>query len=161
MWPPLLDFTAFTNGETITGTILQAREAVYDAVTGFYRVLDTSGSVRAADGSLLTPGDAGYADAALLNANRISALGDLSIADGDSSSTGFSLQDASYIAPFAQVNGNTFFAFAKANADGISHFRSLGNNLFGLEDQLGGGDLDFDDHIVGFSITGLTPATPA
>ena len=158
---PLLDFTAFTNGETITGTIVQAREADYDAVTGFYRVLDTSGSVRAADGSLLTPGDAGYADAALLNANRISALGDLSIADGDSSSSKFSLQDASYIAPFAQVNGNTFFAFADANPDRLSHFRSLGSNLFGLEDQLGGGDLDFDDHVFGFSISGLTPATPA
>lgn len=158
---PLLDFTAFTNYETITGTIVQAREADYDAITGFYRVLDTSGSVRAADGSLLTPGDAGYAAAALLEANRISALGDLSIADGESSSTAFSLQDASTIAPFAQVEGNTFFAFADANTDGLSHFRSLGSNLFGLEDQLGGGDLDYDDHIVGFSIGGLTPATPA
>ncbi|WP_186593710.1 Ig-like domain-containing protein [Synechococcus sp. RS9909] len=157
---PLLDFTAFTNDETITGTIVQAREAEYDAVTGFYRVLDTSGSVRAADGSLLTPGDAGYAAAALLEANRISALGDLSIADGESSSTEFSLQDASYIAPFAQVEGNTFFAFADANTDGLSHFRSLGSNLFGLEDQLGGGDLDYDDHVFGFNIAGLTPATP-
>ena len=35
-----------------------------------------------------------------------------------------------------------------------------GWNLFGLEDQLGGGDLDYDDHIVGFSIDGLTPANP-
>ena len=59
------------------------------------------------------------------------------------------------------MEGNTFFAFADANTDGISHFRSLGSNLFGLEDQLGGGDLDYDDHIVGFSIGGLTPATPA
>ncbi|QNI79406.1 hemolysin-type calcium-binding repeat family protein [Synechococcus sp. RS9909] len=153
---PLLDFTAFTNDETITGTIVQAREAAYDAVTGFYRVLDTSGSVRAADGSLLTPGDAGYAAAALLEANRISALGDLSIADGESSSTAFSLQDSSYIAPFAQVEGNTFFAFADANTDGLSHFRSLGTNLFGLEDQLGGGDLDYDDHIVGFNVESIS-----
>ncbi|QBE67691.1 Alkaline phosphatase [Synechococcus sp. WH 8101] len=158
---PLLDFTAFTNDETITGTIVQAREADYDAITGFYRVLDTSGSVRAADGSLLTPDDDGYAAAALLEANRISAFDNLSIADGESSSTEFSLQDASYIAPFAQVNGNTFFAYADANPDGLSHFRSLGSNLFGLEDKLGGGDLDYDDHIVGFSIGGLTPATPA
>jgi hypothetical protein len=124
-------------------------------------VLDTSGSVRAADGSLLTPGDDGYAAAALLEANRISAFDNLSIADGESSSTEFSLQDASYIAPYAQVNGNTFFAFADANPDGLSHFRSLGSNLFGLEDQLGGGDLDYDDHIVGFSIGGLTSATQA
>ncbi|MFM1899663.1 MAG: hypothetical protein RLZZ216_239, partial [Cyanobacteriota bacterium] len=153
---PLLDFTAFTNNETVSGSIVQSREADYDAITGFYRVLDTSGSVRAADGSLLTPGDAGYAAAALLKANRISALGDLSIADGESSSTGFSLQEASYIAPFAQVNSHTFFAFSEANADGLSHFRSLGTNLFGLEDQLNGGDRDYDDHIIGFIITGLS-----
>jgi len=158
---PLLDFTAFTNDETITGTIVQAREANYDAVTGFYRVVDTIGRVRAADGSLLTPGDAGYAAAALLKANRISAFDNLSVADGKSSSTEFRLQDASYIAPFAKVKGNTYFAFADANTDGISHFRTLGSNLFGLEDMLGGGDLDYDDHIVGFSISGLTPATPA
>jgi hypothetical protein len=153
---PLLDFTAFTNNETVSGSIVQSREADYDAITGFYRVLDTSGSVRAADGSLLTPGDDGYAAAALLKANRISALGDLSIADGESSSTGFSLQEASYIAPFAQVNSHTFFAFSEANADGLSHFRSLGTNLFGLEDQLNGGDRDYDDHIIGFIITGLS-----
>ncbi|NBS30894.1 MAG: hypothetical protein EBS76_10350, partial [Actinobacteria bacterium] len=146
---PLLDFTAFTNNETITGTIVQAREADYDAVTGFYRVLDTSGSVRAADGSLLTPGDAGYAAVALRDANQVGKFSGLSVADGQSSSTDFSLQDSGMFAPFALVKGNTFFAFSEANADGLSHFRSLGSNLFGLEDQVGGGDLDYDDHIVG------------
>jgi hypothetical protein len=153
---PLLDFTAFTNGETITGTIVQAREADYDAVTGFYRVLDTSGSVRAADGSILTPGDAGYAAVALRDANQVAAFSGLSVADGQSSSTDFSLQDSGTFAPFALVNGNIFFAFSEANADGLSHFRSLGSNLFGLEDQVGGGDLDYDDHIVGLIITELS-----
>ena len=152
---PLLDFTAFTNNETVSGSIVQSREAHYDAITGFYRVLDTSGSVRAADGSLLTPGDAGYAAAALREANQVATFSNLSVADGQSSSTDFSLQDSGTFAPFAQVNGNTFFAFSEANADGLSHFRSLGTNLFGLEDQLGGGDLDYDDHIIGFTFTGL------
>ena len=152
---PLLDFTAFTNNETVSGSIVQSREADYDAITGFYRVLDTSGSVRAADGSLLTPGDAGYAAAALREPNQVATFSNLSVADGQSSSTDFSLQDSGTFAPFAQVNGNTFFAFSEANADGLSHFRSLGTNLFGLEDQLGGGDLDYDDHIIGFTFTGL------
>jgi hypothetical protein len=51
------------------------------------------------------------------------------------------------------VKGNTFFAFGAANQDGISHFRSLGNNLLGLEDVLGGGDRDFDDVVMGFNFT--------
>jgi hypothetical protein len=153
---PLLDFTAFTNNETVSGSIVQSREADYDSITGFYRVLDTSGSVRAADGSLLTPGDAGYTAAALREANQVATFSNLSVADGQSSSTDFSLQDTGTFAPFAQVNGNIYFAFSEANADGLSHFRSLGTNLFGLEDQLGGGDLDYDDHIIGFTISGLS-----
>ena len=153
---PLLDFTAFTNNETVSGSIVQSREADYDAITGFHRVLDTSGSVRAADGSLLRPGDAGYAAAALRDANQIATFSDLSVADGQSSSTDFSLQDSGTFAPFAQVNGHTFFAFDDANPDGLSHFRSFGTNLFGLEDQHGGGDFDYDDHIVGFNITELS-----
>jgi hypothetical protein len=71
------------------------------------------------------------------------------------------LQDSGTFAPFAQVNGHTFFAFSEANPDGLAHFRSLGTNLFGLEDQLGGGDLDFDDHIIGFNISGLTRSDQA
>ena len=153
---PLLDFTAFTNNETISGSIVQSREADYDAITGFYRVADTSGSVRADDGSLLTPGHADYAAVALREANQVKPFSNLSIADGQTSSTEFILQDSGTFAPFAQVNGNTFFAFTDANTDGLSHFRSLGTNLFGLEDQVGGGDLDYDDHILGFIITGLT-----
>ncbi|QNI46333.1 hemolysin-type calcium-binding repeat family protein [Synechococcus sp. WH 8101] len=158
---PLLDFTAFSETDTITGAIVQAREAEEDTITGFYRVLDIDGSVLSADGTLLTPGDAGYAAAALRDANQVATFSNLSVADGQSTSTDFSLQDSGTFAPFAQVNGHTFFAFSEANADGLSHFRSLGTNLFGLEDQLGGGDLDFDDHIIGFNISGLTRSDQA
>jgi hypothetical protein len=37
----------------------------------------------------------------------------------------------------------------------ISHFRRLGDNVFGMEDLLGGGDLDFDDHIFSLNPVGL------
>ena len=158
---PILDFNAFTNGETITGVLTQGREATMDSVTGFYRVIDSNGTVLDADGKALAPGAAGYAAAALLEANRVSSLDKLKLADGKTTSTEFSLQEAAYLAPFATTDeGNTFFAYAKANADGINHFRTLGGNLFGLEDQLGGGDLDFDDHIFGFSGFKLTAAEP-
>ena len=54
--------------------------------------------------------------------------------------------------PYASVSntGKTYFAFAEANADGISHFREFGNGTIGLEDTYGGGDQDFDDLILGF-----------
>lgn len=54
------------------------------------------------------------------------------------------------LAPYSKVAGQTFFAFADANADKISHFRSLGQNQIGLEDLYGGGDFDFDDGIYSF-----------
>ncbi len=34
-------------------------------------------------------------------------------------------------------------------------FRTLGNNLFGLEDLPGGGDRDLDDLVVGLTFTGI------
>jgi hypothetical protein len=122
---PLLDFTAFSETDTITGAIAQAREAEEDAITGFYRVLDIDGSVLSADGTLLTPGDSGYAAAALRESNQIAAFSNLSVADAQSSSTEFSLQNSGIFAPFSQVNGHTFFAFSEANADGLAHFHRL------------------------------------
>jgi hypothetical protein len=60
------------------------------------------------------------------------------------------------LAPFAQVNGDTFFAFGAANVDNIGHFRVLGNNMIGLEDLRGGGDRDFNDVILKFSFSAVT-----
>ncbi|WP_413743768.1 beta strand repeat-containing protein [Synechococcus sp. MIT S9451] len=159
---PLLDFTAFTAGETLSGTIHTAREADFDSVIGFYRTVDSQGTVLAADGSLLAPGQDGYADAALLDSNRVTTLDNLSVADNKTKDTSFSLTEFSLLAPYAKVTStetnktNTFFAFDAANADGLSHFQALGENLFGLEDSLGGGDRDYDDFILGFNFKALT-----
>jgi hypothetical protein len=72
-----------------------------------------------------------------------------------SSAASVTISESTFLAPFAQVRGRTFFAYAGANADGISHFRTLGTNLFGLEDTFGGGDRDFDDHVIGFNFNQL------
>jgi len=155
---PVLNVTPFTNGETLTGTLVQAREATLDALTGFYKVVDPNGMVMAADGSLIAPGAAGYAKAALRADNLFG--GDdfnFSLANGNTEESALEMANLSgYLAPYAKVQSNTFFAFAKANSDGISHFRVLGNNLFGLEDQVGGGDRDFDDHILSFNFDSIT-----
>ena len=39
------------------------------------------------------------------------------------------------------------------NPDGTDHVRTLGDNVFGFEDLLGGGDADFNDAVVGLNIT--------
>ena len=155
---PVLDGTAFSNGESLLGIWAQAREATLDALTGFYRVVDPTGMVIGANGSLIAPGAAGYAEAALRADNLYG--GDtftFSLANNKTEEASLEMGDlGGYLAPYAKVQSNTFFAFAKANADGMSHFRVLGNNVFGLEDQFGGGDRDFDDHIIGFQFDSVT-----
>ena len=155
---PVLDFTAFTPDQTIEGTLTLAREADFDSVTGFYRTRDIEGTVWRDPSDLskgtITPGQLGttaadYAAAALRN--LVDGLTGLHVGNRQTTNRSISLQESTYLAPIAQVKGNTFVAFARGNADGISHFVSLGSNMFGLEDIYGGGDRDFDDQVIGFT----------
>jgi phosphodiesterase/alkaline phosphatase D-like protein len=152
---PVLDLSAFTTAQNLSGTVTVGREADFNSSAGFYHTLDAAGTVLAVDGiTRLRPGDSAYAAEALRTSNLIAPLSNLSVADDQTASRGFSsISGGSFLAPFAQVNGNTFFAFGAANSDGLSHFRSLGTNLIGLEDILGGGDRDFDDLVIGVNFT--------
>ncbi|MDH4405069.1 MAG: ExeM/NucH family extracellular endonuclease [Cyanobium sp. D14.bin.5] len=154
---PVLDLSAFTTAQSLSGNLAIAREADFNSVAGFYRTLDAAGTVLATDRiTRLRPGDSGYTAAALHTDNLIGQLGNLSVGDNQTTTRSFSgVTGDSFLAPFAQVNGNTFFAFGGANTDRLSHFRSLGNNLFGFEDTLGGGDKDYDDMVIGFSFTNV------
>ena len=154
---PVLDLSVLTASQRLQGTVALGREADFNSVAGFYRALDAQGTIVAADGvTRLRPGDLGYGAAALRAGNLVSQLGNLSVADDQITSRNFAdLTGGGFLAPYALVNGNTFFAYGAANGDGISHFRSLGNNLFGLEDVSGGGDLDYDDLVIGFNFTSL------
>jgi phosphodiesterase/alkaline phosphatase D-like protein len=152
---PVLDLSALTAAQSLQGTVALSREAEFDSVVGFYRALDTQGTIVAADGvTRLRPGDRGYGEVALRAGNLVNQLGNLSVADDSITSRNFAgVTGGIFLAPYALVNGNTFFAYSAANSDGISHFRSLGNNLFGLEDVFGGGDSDYDDMVIGFNFT--------
>lgn len=152
----VLDFTGIMPGQTVSGTLRLGREADYDAITGFYRTLDIQGTVKGEDGGLLRPSDRDYKNAALRPENLVSSLTGLQVGDNQTSSRLSEIRESTYLAPYAQVGGHTFFAYADANSDGISHFMSLGNNSFGLEDLLGGGDRDYDDLILSFSFSQLT-----
>ena len=154
---PVLDLSALTAAQSLQGAVAMGREAEYNSVVGFYRTLDAQGTIVAADGlTRLRPGDLDYGAAALRADNLVNQLGNLNVANNQTSSRSFvDLTGGSFLAPYALVNGNTFFAYGAANGDGISHFRSLGNNLFGLEDLYGGGDLDYDDLVISFNFASL------
>ena len=152
----VLDFSGFSGTETVQGSLVLAREASFDSVTGFYRTLDREGSVRDALGAILRPGDAGYQAAAQLN--LVSGLSNLRIGNMQTNTnSALAIMESSFLAPMATVNGETYFAFAAASSDKLSHFKVLGTNLFGFEDQRGLGDRDFDDLVMGFSFSQIAP----
>jgi hypothetical protein len=150
---PVLDLTAFTADQPLVATLSLAREAAFDAVTGFYRSLDIQGTVWLdpfdATKGTITPGETGYSAAALKN--MVDALTGLQVGNRQTNSRSITLQESTYLAPIARVNGHTFVAFARGNADNIAHFVMLGTNTFGLEVKFGGGDLDYDDQVISFN----------
>jgi hypothetical protein len=151
----VLDFSTFSGAETVTGKVILAREASYDSVTGFYRILDLEGSVRDSLGAILKPGDAGYAAAAAKN--LVSGLSNFRIGNFQTSiNASLQITESSYLAPMATVYGETYFAFAAASTDKLNHFKVLGNNLFGFEDMKGLGDRDYDDLMIGFTFNPTT-----
>jgi hypothetical protein len=150
----LLDFSTFSGTETVQGSLVLAREASYDSVTGFYRTLDMAGSVRDSLGAIVRPGDAGYTAAAKLN--LVGGLSNLKVGNLQTSvNSDLSITESTYLAPMAIVNGATYFAFADASSDKLNHFKVLGVNLFGFEDMGGLGDRDYDDLVIGFRFTSM------
>jgi hypothetical protein len=102
---------------------------------------------------LITPGSAGYREAALRDGNLFQGFGKLALANGETRTNEVHcFQNAEMLAPFATVaqTGETWFSFKAANSDGLNHFRTLGAGSIGLEDIRGGYDMDFDDLAVSF-----------
>jgi Domain of unknown function (DUF4114) len=108
---------------------------------------------------LLTPGQDGYAKAAL--EQRL----DLDI-ERDTDNLTTQLQGGVILAPYIITNGTpeefleqnpnnqsndepvAYFAYLGANPDGVDHIRLLGDNTFGFEDLFGGGDRDYNDIVI-------------
>lgn len=153
----LLDFRGLAGSFTATTTT--NREAALNNFIGFYEVenenggIDTNGD-RVVD---LDPGNAGYLQAVVQN-----RLADIALSATNSQFQTFTNQFAggSLYAPFIIVDGSpdtadftsstgnankVYTPFASGNADGADHFRSLGDNAFGVEDLFGLGDADYDD----------------
>ncbi|MBE9234462.1 DUF4114 domain-containing protein [Anabaena aphanizomenioides LEGE 00250] len=136
------------------------REAAFNNFVGFYKVADENGGIDIdGNGTIdFRPGDSGYAQAAVKN--RVAGI-DLRVDNqGTATFTDKLLTGGSIFAPFILTNGRTvdqvingqvdqaYFAYLGANSDKVDHIRLLGNNTFGFEDLVGGGDNDFNDVIV-------------
>jgi hypothetical protein len=130
-------------------------EAQYNNTIGFYTVNNAQGQVTdPTTGATLSPGDAGYARAAMR----------LRVATVDrNGSSPINLTGGKLLAPFLIANSTVdnflavnptnqsrvdtvaYFAYLGANPDRQDHIRLLGDNTFGFEDLAGGGDKDFND----------------
>lgn len=153
---PVVNLKFLTDGAlTVKGTTTVSRSASFDPITGFYKAIDAFGSVYDGLGNIVRPGDKNYAEIALNKVNIVSSISGVSIGNEKSAINQFSLAESTFLAPYAKVNDNTWFAFKEANSDAFAHFKLLGANQFGLEDMKGGGDLDFNDHIITFAVDTL------
>ena len=142
----LLDLTAQSN-QTVQAEFSVFGESSYDNLSGFYQLADAAGAVRdPLTGELVTPGEAGYADAAL--SQSVVEFGE----NGGNSAV--ELEGGVLYAPYLIADGEqAYFPFLEANPDGIDHVRLLGTNTFGFEDQPDGGDLDYNDLVFQVRVT--------
>jgi predicted outer membrane repeat protein len=144
-----IDLTDFTG--QVPAEFVVNRAAAYANSFGFYAVDNVRGDL-----GNLSPGESGYAEAAI--ENRVDF------------STGY-LPGGKLLAPFLVADATpeeflaknpdnqtgkgpfAYFAFLGANPDGVDHIRLSGNNTFGFEDVFGGGDFDKDDLVVQVKLT--------
>ena len=151
---PIFNLTSLTNAQNLTGNLKLTRDASLDSIIGFYRVLDKNGTVLDALGNAVKPGDANYQSEALSASNIVDQLSGLEINDGSSRLLDYNFNgsvNGVYLAPYAITGDNTWFAWSQANSDGQDHFKMLGSNQFGLDDQAGPDrDGDFTDVVMSF-----------
>ncbi|WP_114993186.1 DUF4114 domain-containing protein [Synechococcus sp. UW179A] len=141
------------SGVVVTGSF--SRSAEDDSILQWYSVSDAEGTlVDPLSGSILKPSEPGYAEAASRRADLINN-NTLELINSVITPFRITLESGSIYAPLItnQTSGEQYFAFAEANADGLEHYTGFGTNSWGLEDIFGGGDRDYDDMIVRFSLS--------
>ena len=150
----LINTTEFSEESVVTISGSISRSATDNLALQFYEIKNIDGAVTdPISGSILLPGEPGYADAAINNANLNS--NQLVLADASINSFDFTLQAGKLYAPVLinEEQNELYFAIAGANRDGLDLFNGVGANGWGIEDTFGGGDRDFDDIIILFEVS--------
>ena len=150
----LINTTEFSEESVVTISGSISRSATDNLALQFYEIKNIDGAVTdPISGSILLPGEPGYADAAINNANLNS--NQLVLADASINSFDFTLQAGKLYAPVLinEEQNELYFAIAGTNRDGLDHFNGVGANGWGIEDTFGGGDRDFNDIIIRFEVS--------
>jgi cyanophycinase len=157
----VLDLRAFADQQVLV-SFETSSEAAFDNVVGFYLIQDEQGTVvDPLTGETVQPDSPDYAAAAI----RQSQTAGLSFKIKETAPV-VTLQGGSLYAPFLIANGTVeqvlnedvaddpviFFNFSHANPFELDHIKSLGLNQIGFEDLMGGGDLDYNDAMLQFSV---------
>lgn len=156
-----LDLTGSTG--TLKADITTTSSASYNNNVGFYVVEDAIGTIKLANGSSLKPGDANYAveaiKSAVLQAGKTDSKLNQDVVGGkiyapvvvaQGSFTDFVSKNPTNGGGASDIHA--YFNYLGANSDKTDHFRLIGNNTFGVEDQFGGGDRDFNDLVVNLNV---------
>lgn len=140
-----IDLSDF-DGQLVSTTISLSKNAASAHQGGFYKALDSKGTViDPLTGDEIAPGETGYTEAALRQ----------SAAEFEDDNT-FSLLGGSYYIPYLVVDGDldSFYTpFAEANLDRLDHVQLSMGDTFKFEDQFGLGDKDFNDFVLQVSLT--------
>ncbi len=151
----LIDTTGFATDSSVIISGSFSRSASHSSTLQFYEVAGPDGGVvDPVTGRTLMPDESGYNYVARSNL-LTSTNSSLEIKNKEINKFQFNAEAGKIYAPLLinEVTGEQYFAFTGANSDKSAHFTALGPNGFGVEDLFGGGDKDFSDMIVRYTIT--------
>ena len=128
-------------GQLVTTNVTLTEESLFDNQGGFYAVDNPDGIVvDPLSGVRITPGESGYAEAALSQS--------ITLNSGDESLT---LMGGFYYVPYLIANGNPsdfYTPFIAASKDALNHVQFSSPGTYSFEDQLYLDDKDFNDFVL-------------
>ena len=152
---------------TLEGKLYTTEVSDYQNNLMFYIIESGNGAIYdATSGNSFLPGDAEYSELAIksavdsniFNLDKLISMNAEQLSDF---SISFKDDNTVMIASIVKTShGDYWFAYEDANTDGFQHFRELAPNTFGVEDQSGGGDMDFNDLVVQLIPTSIETINP-
>ncbi|MEM1253801.1 MAG: DUF4114 domain-containing protein [Cyanobacteria bacterium P01_H01_bin.21] len=146
----VIDLTGLTGQSEMTFTVY--REAKNDNTVGFYVTDFADGRIIIDEltGATISPGEAGYKEAALAKQLNVQLTGE----NNEVTIFNATIDNGVFLSTYVVVDGvdpsvgEVFFSHQGAGS--FDQIRQVGANAFGVEDIIGGGDQDFNDMVIEF-----------